>query len=179
MQSVLVAPVPRWSIVLGKTLGGSILALGQALVFLVLALLTQLDLMPPLQLVAIVALLFLIAFSLTSLGMVMAWRMESTQGFHAIMNLLLMPMWLLSGAFFPVPPASAAGGQWVLHWIMRLNPLTYSVAGLRELMGSGGVTDSFWAPTAQTCWAVTIILAVGAFWMACRISRQRVQGDLQ
>src|SRR5437870_9136785 len=65
-----------------------------------------------------------VAFALTSLGLVIAWRMESTQGFHAIMNLILIPIWLLSGAFFP--PAGVARP---LAWLMAIDPLTY---GLRS-----------------------------------------------
>jgi ABC-2 type transport system permease protein len=56
--------------------------------------------------------------------------MESTQGFHAVMNLVLMPMWMLSGALFPI--AGAAG--W-MGWVMRLNPLTYGVASVRSSLG--------------------------------------------
>ena len=54
--------------------------------------------------------------------------MESTHGFHAIMSVFLLPMWLLSGAFFP------GGGSGWLAWVIRLNPLTYGVAGLRHYL---------------------------------------------
>ena len=69
--------------------------------------------------------MFVIAFALTGLGFVIAWRMNSTQGFHAIMNLFLMPLWFLSGALFP--PQNAWSG---LRWLMRVNPLSYGLAGL-------------------------------------------------
>ena len=71
----------------------------------------------------------LLAFSLTNLGLLIAWRMDSTQGFHAIMNLILIPIWLLSGAFFP----SAGVPNW-LAWVMKLNPLTYGVAAFRRCL---------------------------------------------
>ncbi len=71
----------------------------------------------------------LLAFSLTALGFCIAWRMSSTQGFHAIMNLFLMPMWFLSGALFP-----AAGAAGVIRWVMRANPLTYGLDGLRRCL---------------------------------------------
>ncbi|MDP7018792.1 MAG: ABC transporter permease, partial [Pirellulaceae bacterium] len=88
LQSVLVAPSPRWSMVLGKVLGGTILAVGQALLFLGVG--WAVGLRPPLANVAwLVLMLFITAFGLTSFGFVLAWRMQSTQGFHAIMNLLL------------------------------------------------------------------------------------------
>src|SRR5712691_11378769 len=79
-------------------------------------------------LVAPVSRLALVAFTLTALGFLMAWSLDSTQGFRALMSVFLMPMWLLSGSFFPVPESG-----W-LSWVMRLNPLTYGVAGLRGLM---------------------------------------------
>ncbi|MGH9569579.1 MAG: ABC transporter permease, partial [Candidatus Angelobacter sp.] len=68
---------------------------------------------------------FLIAFSLTALGFAIAWRMESSQGFHAIINLFLSPLWMLSGALFPVSGASG----W-LKMLMRINPLTYGMDAL-------------------------------------------------
>ena len=94
--------------------------------------------------------LTLIAVELTGLGFLIAWPMNSTQGFHAIMSVFLMPMWLLSGAFFP------GGGEDWLSWIIRLNPLTYGVAGLRRLLYSGTlpVTDSL--PSMSACVGVTV-----------------------
>ena len=67
------------------------------------------------------------AFALTNLGLIIAWRIDSTQGFHAIMNLILLPIWMLSGAFFP-----ASGAPGVLAWVMRLDPLTYGMSALRQ-----------------------------------------------
>jgi len=64
---------------------------------------------------------------------VIAWRMDSVQGFHAILNLVLIPMWLLSGAVFP----AAGAAPWV-QWIMRLNPLTYAVSALRRALYTQG-----------------------------------------
>ncbi len=76
------------------------------------------------------AFLVLLGFALTALGFLIAWPLDSTQGFHAIMSVVLMPMWLLSGAFFP------AGESGWLSWVIRANPLTYGVAGLRRLLYS-------------------------------------------
>src|SRR5207302_1794702 len=76
-----------------------------------------------------VGVMVVIAFGLTNLGLLIAWRIESTQGFHAIMNLLLIPIWLLSGAFFP-----PAGVPAPLAWLMRLDPLTYGLAALRACL---------------------------------------------
>ncbi len=78
----------------------------------------------------VLSFLILLGLTLTALGYLIAWPMDSIHGFHAIMSVFLMPMWLLSGAFFP-----GSGSGW-LSWIIRLNPLTYGVAGLRRLMTS-------------------------------------------
>jgi len=131
MQGVLVAPVSRLAIVLGKVAGASILATGQATLFLSLAPLAEI----PLGVVAVVftvAAMLLVAVGLTAMGFWLAWLMESTQGFHAIMNAVLMPMLILSGAFFP--PEGAAT---VLRWLTYANPMTYSVALLRHGLHSG------------------------------------------
>ena len=189
LQSVLVAPVPRWAMVLGKVLGGSLIALAQGLIFLLLAFALGVRI-SALNYVGVILQLFLVAMALTCLGFVIAWRMDSTQGFHAIMNLLLMPMWLLSGAFFPVPrPGSDA--TWIetgLHWIMRLNPVTYGVAGLRQLVHAGtpappmpgwkGTPVDLWMPHLSTCWAVTVTFAVVMFAAAWKISGRHTTGDL-
>lgn len=180
LQSVLVAPIPPWAIVGGKVLGGATIALVQGLVFLLLAVTFQVR-MNVGEFLQVVGLLALASLALTSLGFVLAWRMESTQGFHAVMNLFLMPMWLLSGAFFPVPDAGAQSGwsQVAMHWLMRLNPLTYCVAGVRELMTSGELPDGFYLPGAATCWIVTAGFAVVTLTLASLVARGRTAGDLQ
>jgi ABC-2 type transport system permease protein len=126
LQSVLVAPVSRMAIVLGKILGGTALAFIQAILFLILAPLIGLHL-SPLGIIEACAMMLIIAFALTGLGFAIAWRMSSTQGFHAIMNLFLMPLWFLSGALFA--PQTAWTG---LRWVMRFNPLSYGLAGLQR-----------------------------------------------
>src|SRR5947209_4707062 len=119
LQSVLVAPISRMAIVLGKLLGGTILAFGQGLVFLLLAPLIGVH-FSAMSFIASCGILFIVSFALTGLGFCIAWRMSSTQGFHAIMNLFLMPMWFLSGALFP--------GRGAMRWVMAVNPLTYGLA---------------------------------------------------
>ena len=180
LQSVLVAPIPRWSIVLGKILGGSLIALLQGLIFLLLALTLPIE-WHLLNVVQLVGLLTLTSLALTSLGFFIAWRMDSTQGFHAIMNLVLMPLWLLSGGFFPIP-VLAEDGSWMdygLHWTMRLNPLTYAVAGARHLLEGGKPAAAAFTPELAWCWGVTLLFAVVAFAAATWVSGQRTQGDLQ
>lgn len=125
MQSVLVAPISRLSVVMGKVIGITLLAsLQGAILVLASPLVIAETTMGSLLLT--VATLCLLALGLSSLGFAIAWSMNSTQGFHAVMNLLLIPMWMLSGALFPTSGAS----EWVAT-IMRLNPLSYGVAAIR------------------------------------------------
>lgn len=128
LQGVLVAPVPRSAIVLGKILGGTTLAVGQSIVFLLLAPLAHVHLRL-LELPSLLVVLMVLSFGLTGLGFLIAWRLDSSQGFHAIMNLFLIPMWILSGALFPA--GGAAGWVRLLMW---LNPLTYGVSALRTVI---------------------------------------------
>lgn len=146
LQAALVAPVPRTALVLGNTLGGTTLAVGEALLFLVLAPLVGLT--PGLAGVAVVlAACVLTALAFTALGFTIAWRMSSTRGFHAVMNLFLLPMWFLSGAFFP-----AEGAPAVLRLAMAVNPATYAVSALR--------TGLYW-PVAPPAGALPLGLALG------------------
>ena len=125
LLSVMVAPVHRSSIVLGKVLGGTTLSAIQGLLFLVFAPLIGIRIGVE-QFLIVSLVVFLTAFALTALGFAIAWRMESAQGFHAIINLFLIPLWLLSGALFPVSGASG----WI-KWIMEINPLTYGLDALQ------------------------------------------------
>ncbi|GAC1647916.1 MAG: ABC transporter permease [Acidobacteriaceae bacterium] len=126
LLSVLPAPVHRSAIVLGKVLGGTTLAAIQGMLFLVFAPLVGVHASIA-GLTIAVASTILTAFALTSLGFAIAWKMDSAQAFHAIINLFLLPLWLLSGALFPVSSASG----W-LKFVMRLNPLTYGMDALRS-----------------------------------------------
>ncbi|PYX01361.1 MAG: multidrug ABC transporter permease [Acidobacteria bacterium] len=128
LLSVLVAPVPRSAIVLGKVLGGTTLATIQGLIFLALGPFLGIHLSLA-QLLLVVLTVFLVSFALTALGFAIAWPMDSTQAFHAIINLFLIPLWLLSGALFPLAGASG----WI-RVLMRVNPLTYGVDALRSLL---------------------------------------------
>lgn len=118
LQGVLASPAKRWAIVLGKVLGGASIATVQGVVLL--AIWCVFFAWPGVvNLVAAVGVMFVIAVGLTGLGLLIAWPMDSTAGFHAIMNLLLMPMWFLCGAVFPVETAGP------MKWVMYANPLTY------------------------------------------------------
>lgn len=128
LQGVLVSPASRSAIVLGKVVGGAGIALVQGLLFLLLFPLVGAWPGVASMLLAVVAMAGL-AVGLTGLGLVMAWRMDSTAGYHAMMNILLMPMWFLSGAVFP----AATAPVW-MKTVMAVNPLTYGHQVISELV---------------------------------------------
>ncbi len=166
LQAVLVAPVSRSSIVLGQVLGGTSLALLQGMLFLLLAPAAGISLSVA-SVFAAMMVMFLVAFGLTSLGLVIAWRIDSTQGFHAIMNLFLIPLWVLSGAFFP-----AAGLPAWLQWVMRLNPLTYGVAALRRCLYLGRPALAGQLPPLFSSLLLTAVFAIVAFIAATDAARR-------
>jgi ABC-2 type transport system permease protein len=165
LLAVLVAPIHPAAIVLGKVLGGATLATLQGLAFLIFAPIIGVG-FGAVQLAAIVLIVFLVAFALSALGFCVAWRLDSAQAFHAIVNLFLIPLWLLSGAMFPL--TGAAGWMKV---IMQVNPLTYGVEGLRAtLFPSTSVSVS---PASGV--AVLAIFSVGLMAAALVIvSRRKV-----
>ena len=166
LQGVLVAPVSRQQIVLGQALGGTTLACVQGALFLLLAPFAGI----PIHAAAILptlAVVFWIAFLLTNLGLLIAWRMESTQGFHAIMNLILLPIWFLSGAFFP-----ASGAPGWLQTVMTANPLTYGLALLRRALYWNTPAAVSALPDVATSILVLSIASVLVFVSASTIARR-------
>jgi ABC-2 type transport system permease protein len=155
LQSVLVAPVSRMAIVLGKVLGGTLIAMVQTLIFTLATPFLGLHL-------SLGALGFLIgAYVLASmgfcgLGFFFAWASRSTAGFHAIMMVFLMPLWMLSGALFPIENAPG----W-LHLLMTINPVAHALVIMRgpfyhtsaELLADPGYLRSL---------AVTVLWAVAS-----------------
>lgn len=136
LQGVLVSPAPRIAVVLGKVMGGSTIATVQGLVFLALFPLVTESWPGWGAYLLAAAFLPVIAVGLTGLGLVLAWPMDSTAGYHAMMNILLMPMWFLSGSVFPA--ATAPG--W-MRLIMMVNPLTYGHQTLAGLLLGDGAGD--------------------------------------
>ncbi len=180
MQSVLVAPVGRWPVLAGKVLGGSTIAWVQAVVFLALVYLFGAASLST-SVFGVLALLAVVAITMCSLGMIVAWPMDSTQGFHAIMMLGLMPMWLLSGTFFPIPAwdSGAGGGQLALGGLMRANPLTYPVVELRRLLYPAvDFSASGFAPSSPICWSVSLAFMVITTLIAWSLMRGHRRADL-
>jgi ABC-2 type transport system permease protein len=157
LKETLVAPIPRWQIMVGRTLGGATVAVMQGIIVLILSYfvgfrITDFSLLP----LAFVFML-LIAFLFTALGTAIASKLEDMQGFQLIMNFLVMPFFFLSGALFPLqglPPT--------LTLVAKLDPLSYGVDGLRfSLTGSSvfGLTTDLLVLSIF----VTILLVVGTY----------------
>jgi len=162
LLSVLVAPVPRAAIVLGKVLGGTTLSTIQGMIFLIFAPFAGVHL-DPVQVLLVAVVVFLVSFALTALGFAIAWPMDSSQAFHGIVNLFLIPLWLLSGALFPLAGASG----WI-RVIMRLNPLTYGVEALRALLYPGAETSFALSSAMATLVLFSLVMFGLAFLMANR-----------
>ncbi len=167
LQGVLVAPVSRSVLVLGQALGGTTLALFQGTLLLFLAPIVGVSL-SPFSLFSVLGVMLALSFGLTNLGLIIAWRMDSTQGFHAIMNLILIPIWLLSGAFFPV-----SGVPMLLEWTMKLNPLTYGIAALRRCLYFNASTISQEIPQLTLSLLVTGLFCVVTYLGAALTAHRR------
>lgn len=157
LKEVLVAPVPRASIAMGKALGGSTTACIQGIILLILAPFAGVSLGFG-QIMALAGLMFTMAFAVASLGTLVAARMETMEGFHLITNFLTLPMFLLSGAFFPLKTAPA----W-MQPIMRIDPVFYGVDALRNVIYSGSPVRHF--AVAQTVTVDVLVLLVFSFVM--------------
>jgi ABC-2 type transport system permease protein len=127
LQAVMVAPGSRLSVVLGKTAGVTTLALGQVALLLVLAPLAGYGL-GGVSWPALLAVVLLSSVGLTAGSLVVAWLLPTVQGYHAVMGVVMIPLWVLSGAMFP------ASGSWLAS-VLAANPMTYMVEGLRTALG--------------------------------------------
>jgi ABC-2 type transport system permease protein len=169
LQGVLVAPVSRSAITLGQALGSTSLAVFQGALCLLLAPWVGISLSVS-SVLATLAVLTIVALTLTSLGLIIAWHMESTQGFHAIMNVILIPIWLLSGAFFP-----AADAPGPLRWLMAINPLTYGMSAVRHCLYLGDPAATAALPSLSLSLAVSLIFCVLAFGLAVRSAERALR----
>ena len=164
LLSVMVAPTPRLALVLGKILGATTIGAVQGVLFL--PLIPLLDIPVSLSgLPAAGAAVALMAFGLTSIGFFFAWWLNSIQGFHSVMNVVLMPMWLLSGGLFPFE-----GAHWTMATLMRLNPLFYGVTALRRALTPD---IEIAGPTTAVCWSVMAGFALVSLALAVREANKR------
>jgi ABC-2 type transport system permease protein len=157
LKETLVAPTSRLEIMIGRTLGGATVASFQGIIILILSFLLGFRLDNLIVLPLILVFIFLIALLFTALGTAIASVLEDMQGFQLIMNFLVMPLFFLSGALFPLeglPP--------FLEVIARADPLSYGVDGLRGVLVNNshfGVGADFFILSAIT----GIILLIGSY----------------
>ncbi len=128
MKEMLVAPISRLSIVIGKAVSGTAISVAQAVIILVFIPFLGIRLTAA-QIVEVTAIAILVSFCITSIGILIAARLSSFDGFNIIMNFLVMPMFFLSGAMYPVssmPPA--------LRQLTHINPLTYGIDAFKHVL---------------------------------------------
>ena len=165
LQGVLVAPVSRLSIVLGKVIGGTSIAVLQAAVFLILSPFAGFE-MTFARILGLIGLFALVGIGFTGLGFFVAWLSETVASYHAVMSMVMLPLWLLSGAVFPLERAAA----W-LRLVMLLNPVTYAMQVIRGAFYKTGCElmvqpDYLLAMGVTTLWALsTLLLSV---WVVSR-----------
>lgn len=184
LQGVLVGPGSRASVVLGKSLGSTTVAMIQAGLFLLLAPLAGFPL-AEFRFLPLALVLGLTAMALTGAGFVVAWWLDSIQGYHVVMSIVLFPLWILSGAMFP-----AEGLHPVLRTILLCDPLSYSVAALRRAIHGGALHAGTGLPGHGAVTEIAVVAAaalaalLAATWTCTRIpaaggggsSRRRRQG---
>ncbi len=154
LKETLVAPVSRINIMIGRTLGGATVAGVQGLLVFIISLFIGFKILYPALLPAMVLFILLIALLFTALGTAIASILEDMQGFQLIMNFLVMPLFFLSGALFPLQDAPHA-----LVAVANFDPLAYGVDGLRStLIGAShyGMFADFWILAAITAALVLI-----------------------
>jgi ABC-2 type transport system permease protein len=158
MKEILVAPVSRFSIVLGKALSGTVVSTIQAAVILLLFPLVGMSLAPS-TIVAVLLLCAFTAFSISAFGIVLATFYDSYESFSVIMNFIVMPMFFLSGAMYPVKLLPGA-----LRFASRINPLTYGVDALKHLMSP--LEEGPMSPDFSFATDLAVILFVSAVFVA-------------
>lgn len=136
LKEVLVAPLSRVGVILGKALGGSITSLLQGMIMLVIAPIIGLSI-TPLLVVKLLPTLLILSLALSGLGILMATRMHSQQGFQFLMQLIVFPLMFLAGVFFPVDGVPV----W-LQIVAKVNPLTYGVDAIRQIFLAPQITNA-------------------------------------
>ena len=157
LKETLVAPVSRVTIMLGRTLGGASVGIIQGLIILGISLLVGFQIGSPAGLPAALLFMVLIATLFTALGTAIASVLEDMHGFQLIMNFLVMPLFFLSGALFPIHNLPAAVGM-----LVRLNPLSYGVDGLRGAL-LGVYQIGFLTNFIVLALCMLFLVAVGAY----------------
>lgn len=157
LKEVLVAPVTRWQIMLGRTLGGATVAVFQGIIVFLLSLLFGFRIETFVLIPQMLIFMILIALLFTALGTAIASILEDMQGFQLIMNFLIMPLFFLSGALFPL-----GGVPKALQIVASIDPLSYGVDGLRGAI-TGVFHFSLSADLLVLSIATTILIGIGTY----------------
>ena len=160
LKEVLVAPVNRFSIILGRSLGGMTTAIIQALVIVAIAMAMGVKIAGVSGFFLSIVFMILTCATFTGFGLILATRLGDTEGFMSIMNLVIMPIFFLSGAFFPLD-AMPAG----IKYIMYINPLTYGVDGLRGTL-VGAANFPLWVDFGVLFVLAIILATLGAYFFS-------------
>jgi ABC-2 type transport system permease protein len=158
LREVLVSPLPRWAALLGKVLGGATVALAHGALVLSLATFANVSLSPA-RLLEGFGLMFLLAFGLTSLGVVIANRLRTFEGFGVFSNAVILPLYFTSASIFPIDPALTRAQTRVIYpeWLITLvewNPITYAVDALRGVFIGFHQFDPHMGPIIMVVMAV-------------------------
>jgi len=157
LKEMLVAPISRLEIMVGRTLGGTTVAIFQGLVVLLISFLAGFKVANIFSFLTALIFMFLIAILFAGLGTAIASVLEDMQGFQLIMNFLIMPLLFLSGTFFPVKGLSGA-----LSVIVKIDPLSYGVDGLRGAL-SGVYGFGFWPDFLVLALIASILTVIGSY----------------
>ena len=156
LKETLVAPVSRLEIMIGRTLGGATVAFAQGFLFMLLSMLLGFRIISWTMLPLAILFMILIALFFAALGTAIASLLDDMQGFQLIMNFLIMPIFFLSGAVFPLNTAPT-----VIQWISKINPLTYGVNGIRACL-LGTAQSSIFGNLILLSVLTVIILIIGS-----------------
>jgi len=158
LKEVLVAPLSRSGVALGKTLGGATVAMLQGILLLVLAPIVGADL-TPLLVLKLIPMMLLLAVTVSAFGILIASRIQSMQAFPMVMQIVVFPLVFLSGVFFPVSNVPV----W-LEVMAKINPVTYGVDAIRQLFltTDGGLSVSLFGHTMGIPEDLAIVTAFGA-----------------
>ena len=168
LQGVLVAPGSRAAVVLGKCFGSAAVALSQGALFLLLMPLAGFQLAHVLWWPLLCGLV-LTCLSLCSLGFAVAWWLDSTAGYHVVMSLLLLPLWILSGAMFPARSGTLLGA------IVSANPMSYAVSAVRRGLYGAALPQGM-LPLGRGAWLEVLVLlafSVASTLLAVRVCYRR------
>ncbi|PIP23325.1 MAG: multidrug ABC transporter permease [Candidatus Nealsonbacteria bacterium CG_4_10_14_0_2_um_filter_38_17] len=157
LKATLVAPVSRFEIMIGKTIGGATVAIFQGIVVLLISFIAGFRIYNTAYLLITFLFMFLVAFLFAALGMTIASVLEDFQGFQLISNFLIMPLFFLSGALFPI-----TGLPKIIGFVAKVNPLSYGIDGIRNSL-IGISNFGFFTDFTVLFLVIVVLTAIGSY----------------